>query len=283
VPRLEVTTVPAWAFVRATLLDSRSPACLWRHPWQAARVARGAAVNLAAGLREQIAPGGARECPVCGWRGRAFRTFLSADEVIPHSICPGCGSFDRHRQLVLGVREELRRVHGREPAVMIGFSLSSAMRYLLEHEGLRRCYRSDVDASDRRFSPDLVTDLRQAAVRNDSVDWVFCSHVLEHIAELEPCVDELLRMLRPGGTAWIQVPIEPGLSCSRSIPIDPHRAHAHAWQFGPDFGDLLERPGWEIREIRAEETLATELRQRYGIAAEERYWRARKRTASGQA
>ena len=158
--------MPAWAFLRSTLFASRSPACLWRHPWQAARVAGGAVANLLADVGERIAPGGPRECPVCGWRGRAFRTFLSADEVIARSICPECGSFDRHRQLVLGVREELRRVRGREPAIMLGFSLSGAMRYLLEHEGLRRCYRSDVDVSDRRFSPDLVTDLRRAAIRD---------------------------------------------------------------------------------------------------------------------
>lgn len=273
---VEVPFLPKWSFIAATLLDHRSPACLWRRPWQTARVVAGATGNALTDWVERLAPADNRECPVCGWRGRRFRTFLSADEIIPRSICPECGSFDRHRQLVLGVREELQRQRGREPAVMLGFSLSTAMRYLLEHEGLRRCYRSDVCVSDRRFSPDIVTDLRGTALRDASIDWVFCSHVLEHIPELDPCLDEIARILRPGGIAWLQVPLEPGLERSRSIPIDPHRAHAHAWQFGRDFGTLIARPAWEVTEVRADETLNDAYRRRHGIAGEERYWRVRK-------
>jgi hypothetical protein len=269
--------VPAWAFVRSTLLDSRSPACWWRHPDQAARIVAGALDNALAGAVESLLPGDGRICTVCGWRGRRFRTFLSADEVIGHCICPECGSFDRHRQLVLGVREELERRRGHEPRLLLGFSLSVAMRYLLEHEGLRRCFRSDVDISDRRFSPDVVTDLRRTGIRDGGVDWIFCSHVLEHIPELDPCVDELVRILRPGGIAWLQVPLEPGLARSRSIPVDPYRAHAHAWQFGTDFAQLVARPQWEVEEIRAAD-LSPEQRTRHGIAVEERYWRACKRS-----
>jgi hypothetical protein len=272
--RHEVSTVPAWAFLKTTVFNDRSPACCWRHPRQAARIFAGAAGNLAATALERATASRRRHCPVCRWSGLRFRTFLSADEIIPNSICPVCGSFDRHRQLVLGVREELAAVRGDEPRVLLGFSLSSAMRYLLEHEGLRRCFRSDVEISARRFDPDLVTDLRRSGIRTGSVDWVFCSHVLEHVDELELCTDELVRILRPGGIAWIQVPLEPDLDRSRRIPVDPHRAHAHAWRFGRDFPKLIARPAWTVSEIRAAETLAPDDRRRWGITADERYWRA---------
>ena len=159
---------------------------------------------------------------------------------------------------------------------MVGFSLSSAMRFLLEHEGLSRCFRTDYDLDDRRFQPDFVTDLRQAGLADDSVEWVFCSHVLEHIPELDLCVDEILRILAPGGVAWIQVPFEPGLAHSRSIRIDPYRAHAHAWQFAPDFGNLILRRGWEVTEVIAGEDLPPEDLPRYAIDPRERYWICRK-------
>ncbi len=268
--------MPAWSFLRSNFLDHQSPACVWRHPWQAARVALGAAQNGVLPLGDHFIGGGGCECPVCGWRGQRFRTFLSADEVINDCICPVCGSFDRHRQLVLGVRDKLARRNGSEPGALLGFSLSGAMRFLLEHEGLARCFRSDISVNQHRFAPDFLTDLRSAALRNDVVDWIFCSHVLEHIPEFEPCVTELVRILRPGGLAWIQVPLEQGLQKSRRIEIDPHRAHAHAWQFGLDFGALLKRPEWRIQEITAEAQLAPEQRRRFGIVAEERYWIARK-------
>ena len=150
------------------------------------------------------------------------------------------------------------------------------MRYALEHEGLARCFRSDIDASVKRFAPDLTADLRRAPLRSGSVDWIFCSHVLEHIPELEACVDEIQRVLRPGGTAWIQVPFEPGLAHSRRIPVDPHRAHAHAWQFAPDFGILLERPGWTVTEHVAGDGLESGTLRRFAIDPRERYWLARK-------
>ena len=263
-------------FARDTFLDPRSPACWWKHPWQASRVVAGGLSNLVLPLGEKILRGKSRECPVCGWQGGSFRTFLSADEVIPACICPGCGSFDRHRQLVLGVREELAGRPGWNPEIMLGFSLSTALRFLLEHEGLARCFRSDVDAQDKRFSPDLVADLRCCPVADDSVDWVFCSHVLEHISELDICIDEILRILKPGGTAWLQVPFEPGLAHSKRIPIDPHRAHAHAWQFAPDFGTLIKRPQWEVQEVVASEAVSGQDRRRFGIDPQERYWLARK-------
>lgn len=263
--------MPALRFVRETLLDRRSPACWWRHPVMALRVLGGAVENLVLPIGDRAAV--SRECPVCGWRGRRFRNFLSGDEVIRHCICPGCGAFDRQRLLVLGVREELR-IRGRTPGTIVGFSLSPALRFLLEHEGLARCFRSDIDARDRRFAPDFAADLRSTPLRDASVDWVFCSHVLEHIAELDQCLDELERILVPGGRAWLQVPLEPGLAHSRRIPIDRYRAHAHAWQFAPDFGTLLERPGWRVSEVIARETLKPADRRRYGIDADERYWLA---------
>ena len=63
---------------------------------------------------------------------------------------------------------------------------------------------------------------------------------------------------------------------SRRIAIDPYRAHAHAWQFAPDFGNLIEREGWTVTEtIAADAYPAAEL-QRYGIDPAERYLQARK-------
>ncbi|MCP4573067.1 MAG: class I SAM-dependent methyltransferase [bacterium] len=268
--------MPALQFVRDTLLNPRSPACAWRHPFMAGRLFGAALENAFLGVTTALATGGSRACPVCGWRGFRMRNFLSGDEVIRHCICPECGSFDRHRLLVQGVRKELAGRHGWSPSVMVGFSLSTAVRYVLEHEGLARCFRSDIDAGVHRFSPDFTADLRCAPLASDAVDWIFCSHVLEHIAELEDCVDELLRVLKPGGSAWIQVPFEPGLAHSHRIPIDPHRAHAHAWQFAPDFGLLLERPGWTVQEFIAEDVLPRADLHRYSVDPRERFWLATK-------
>ncbi|MHB8078374.1 MAG: methyltransferase domain-containing protein [Candidatus Krumholzibacteriia bacterium] len=264
-----------WGFAKRTLFEAASPACFWRHPRQAARLVGGASGNaLLAGV-ERLVPGGPHDCPVCGWRGRQFRTFLSADEIIPRCICPGCGAFDRHRLLALALRRELARP-GRREGALLAFAQSSCVHDFLAREGAGRCFRADF-VRHGPFAVEFVTDLRAVGVATASIGTLFCSHVLEHIPVLEPCLDEIARLLRPGGVAWIQVPQEPGLARSRSIPVEPRRAHAHAWQFGNDFGDLLRRPAWTVEEFAATDLATPAQARRCGIAGDERCWRLTRR------
>ena len=43
-------------------------------------------------------------------------------------------------------------------------------------------------------------------LRADRFDLTVCHYVLEHVTELEPCCDELVRVTRPGGTLYLSVP-----------------------------------------------------------------------------
>jgi SAM-dependent methyltransferase len=273
--------VSAWSYARQTIFNPHSRACFWKHPVQAARMMLGALVNYLLPVSERIRASGRHSCPVCRWHGRHFRTFISPDIVIPASICPVCGSFDRHRHLVLGMREMLG-IRGGVPRTLLGLSLSEAMRYLLAHEGLGRCFRSDYDNRDPRFQPDAIIDLSRAGYRDEAFDWVVCSHVLEHIPDLTEAIDELVRILRPGGVAWIQGAFQVDHDRSRRIPLDPNDFDAHAWRFGNDFDTLLERPDWTVTCVRAAD-LDPELRQRHGIHPVERYWLARKLARPGTA
>ncbi len=90
----------------------------------------------------------------------------------------GCGSGDR-----LLVYREL----GLEP---YGVEISSAAAYARDHLGLRvRC-----------------GTLRTAAYENDQFDLVTLYNVLEHLHEPNEELDEIHRILRPGGCLVIEVP-----------------------------------------------------------------------------
>jgi len=55
-------------------------------------------------------------------------------------------------------------------------------------------------------SVDLVGDARFLPIADGSVDVVLCTQVLEHIPEPVPVLEEIFRVLRPGGTLILSVP-----------------------------------------------------------------------------
>jgi len=74
---------------------------------------------------------------------------------------------------------------------------------------LKRCL-PDIDyRSADLFSPDVdfCLDLRYIALPNDSVDVVILSHVLEHVDDDMRALRELNRILGPGGSLFVQVPL----------------------------------------------------------------------------
>lgn len=56
------------------------------------------------------------------------------------------------------------------------------------------------------LSVDLVADARRIPVAAASADVVLCTQVLEHIPEPVPVLQEILRILRPGGILILSVP-----------------------------------------------------------------------------
>lgn len=261
-------------FVRETLLDPRSPACWWRHPLMASRVVSGAVENALLPFADRLLGRRGHECPVCGWRGRRFRNFLSGDEVILHCICPGCGAFDRQRLLVLGVREQAALART-GPGVIVGFSLSPALRFLLEHEGLARCFRCDIDAADRRFSPDFAADLRRtrcATLRSTGSSAAMCWSISR--ARTVHRRDQAHPGARRYGVAAGAPGAGPGAQPAHSrgsLPRARPRLAVRSRFRSPDRASRLAgHRGRGPRRSRGEGTVL------YGIDPDERYWLVRK-------
>lgn len=71
--------------------------------------------------------------------------------------------------------------------------------------GWWREIRLDADPDSK---PDIVADIRSIPLDDQTVDAVYTSHTLEHLAEHEvpPALAELRRVLRPGGRLVVRVP-----------------------------------------------------------------------------
>lgn len=51
-------------------------------------------------------------------------------------------------------------------------------------------------------------DIMEIPCKDDLFDVILCYHVLEHVADDRRAMGELLRVLKPGGWAILQVPID---------------------------------------------------------------------------
>jgi SAM-dependent methyltransferase len=67
----------------------------------------------------------------------------------------------------------------------------------------------EIGADGGFVEPDIVADFdteRLGPVESSSADFVICSHVLEHLAEPLGFLEEVYRVLRPGGVALVLLP-----------------------------------------------------------------------------
>lgn len=98
-----------------------------------------------------------------------------------------------------------------------------------------------LDIEKRVPDVDFVADIRDMAlVRSGEYDLVLCSQVLEHIAEPDKAIRELIRVLRPGGKLVLTVPF---LSRLHEEPFDYFRFTEHGLRV------LLENVGFQVREV----------------------------------
>lgn len=136
-----------------------------------------------------------------------LNVFYSLDDFETLNIgqysCPKCSSSDRDRLYALFVKQLLTRPEDR-PLRILDIAptpvLSSFLRTISESH-----YRS----ADL-FSPladDIVDIMDMCMYADDSFDLIVCSHVLEHVTDDAPAIAELHRVLAPGGTAILMVPI----------------------------------------------------------------------------
>ena len=68
--------------------------------------------------------------------------------------------------------------------------------------------------------PDIYGDAHILPIASESIDSVLLMDVLEHLQDPGKCIDEIIRVLRPGGIFYLQVPF---IYPEHDAPLDFHR------------------------------------------------------------
>lgn len=189
------------------------------------------------------------KCNICGWQGRNFHNIdCGYGQIYKDSTCPVCGSQPRHRSLFL----YLKRVIPKNKRLKVlhfapeGFFTGIFKSYRLID------YLSVDLAAGRAMQQEDITKL---SFKDSSYDIIFCIHVLEHVKDDKRAMTELFRVLKKGGFAIIDVPIDYSRKETYeddSIKSPEERTKAF-WQwdhlrlYGEDFPNKLAQAGFKVK------------------------------------
>ena len=190
--------------------------------------------------------GQARQCPCCGG---SFRRFLPAGRPPrPDAACPRCGALERHRLLWLYLTERSPRFTERLRLLYI--APESQLQTRLRALPTLTYVSGDLDSKLAMVRMDLL----KLPCRDRSFDAIICSHVLEHVADAHRALEEIHRVLAPGGWAIVQSPIDAGRATTFEDPAvtSPRERERvfgqrdHVRIFGRDYPSWLARAGFEV-------------------------------------
>jgi SAM-dependent methyltransferase len=173
-------------------------------------------------------------CPCCDGSVESFLPFGVRPR--PNARCPRCGALERHRLLTLFLRSgALQRVSG--------------IRYV---------------PADLNPSHGVRLDITALPFGSASLDALVCNHVLEHVPDDRQGMREFRRVLRRGGWAILQSPVDKDRAdtfedATVVDPADRERLFGqwdHVRVYGRDYADRLRGAGFDVRVVLPSDWMA---------------------------
>ena len=159
-------------------------------------------LNLYLKVTAQVHKGDQVECPCCKGQFKKFLSFDGYGKKRENARCPKCGSLERHRLLwrymtdKLGILEKVLKVLHIAPEPGI-------------QDLLQPLKNIDYLSADIVHPLAMVKmDITNIQYPDESFDSIICAHVLNHVDDDEKAMRELHRVLKPGGWAIIQCPVD---------------------------------------------------------------------------
>lgn len=202
--------------------------------------------------------------------GKSFRKFLpyGYENQRENVLSPSTLSLERHRLLWLYLKNETDF-----------FSTSKKMLHFAPEQAFYKRFRKMKNLAYTTTdlnSPlaDVKADICNLPFKDNSYDVIFCNHVLEHIPDDSKAMQELYRVLKPGGMAILQVPQELNREHTfedDSVTDPKERAkifgqYDHVRVYGRDYFNKLRSIGFEVKEVDYTSQLSDEEIDKYRLA-----------------
>ncbi len=120
---------------------------------------------------------------------------------------------------------------------------------------------------------DVKMDVHDIPFNENEFDAAMCNHVFEHVEDDHKAMTEFFRVLKPGGWAIFQVPIDTSReeTYEDASITDPQEREKLFWQhdhvrlYGNDYGKRLSAAGFRVVESDYVSEIGNELATRYAL------------------
>jgi len=218
-------------------------------------------------------------CPCCGSRFHEFAPFSVWKR--KNSWCPKCQSLERDRLLWMYLenktniyRQPVRFLHIAPERVFFNhFKKQSNINYF------------PADKFPNAYPPGTrYIDVLNIEMPDNIFDVVICNHVFQYIQDDKKAMKELFRVLKPGGWAILQVPINRKLSTTYedfgiTDPKEREKAFGlaeHVRFYGLDYADRLRETGFQVIVDNYTDSFSEDEIFRYGFWAGDSIYFCRK-------
>ena len=199
--------------------------------------------------------------------GKSFKMFLpyGYGKQRNNVLSPSTLSLERHRLLWLYLNNETNFFTDYHK--VLHFAPEQAF-----YKRFRNMKNLDYITTDLN-SPlaDVKADICNLPFKDNEFDVILCNHVLEHIPDDTKAMQELYRVLKPGGLGIFQIPQDLSLAKTYedfSITSSKDRKkhfgqYDHVRVYGKDYFDRLRAVGFKVHEIDYSKTLSADLITKY--------------------
>lgn len=202
--------------------------------------------------------------------GRTFRSFLPYGYENPREnvLSPSTLSLERHRLLWLFLKKNTNFFQ--DNLRVLHFAPEQAF-----YKRFRKLKNLEYITTDLN-SPlaDVKADICNLPFVSNRFDVILCNHVLEHIPNDTKAMEELYRILKPGGWGVFQIPQDLQREKTfedNSIIDKKERAkifgqYDHVRIYGRDYFEKLRSIGFKVEEINMTSKMAQEEIEKYRLA-----------------
>lgn len=185
--------------------------------------------------------------------GKSFKSFLPYGYGVqrPNVLSPSTLSLERHRLLWLYLNNETNFF--KDEKKVLHFAPEQC--FLKRFRKLKNISYTTTDL----LSPiaDVKADICDLPFDDNSYDIILCNHVLEHIPDDTKAMQELYRVMKPGGYGIFQIPqdlnrdvtFEDNTITDRAERAKIFGQYDHVRVYGRDYFNKLRSIGFKVEEV----------------------------------